>query len=129
MIADQRQILVALAPCDLIDRDLEQGLEPVGGQKLLADALDDPPDGLPVDPHQPAGRGLVGLGRKPGHDIVKVAREPGAVAGERHALHVRAVLGAAQPPQPAADLKPPETEIHSPPDRVVILHVLARHRR
>ena len=63
------------------------------------------------------------------HDILEVAREPGAVAGERHALHVRAVHRAARPPEPAADLEPPEAEIHRPSDRVVILHALARHRR
>src|SRR5450755_31187 len=54
VIADQREVAVALAPRDLVDRDLEQVVESVGGQQFVADALDDPPDRLPVDPHQPA---------------------------------------------------------------------------
>ena len=65
VIADQRQVLMALAPRDLVHRDVEQIVEPVGWQQLLADALDDPRDRLPVDPQQPAGRRPVGLGQQP----------------------------------------------------------------
>ena len=129
VIACQRQVPVALAPGDLIQRDLKQRLQPVDGQKLIANALDDPPGGLPVDPYQPADRGPVGLRHQPRHQILEIPGEPGAVAGERDALHVHPVLGAAQPPQPGTDLQSPEAEIDMPPDRVMILHVLPRHRR
>jgi hypothetical protein len=55
------EVAVALAPGDLIERDLKQVAEPVGRQQLIADPLDDPPDRLPIDPHQPRNRGLIGL--------------------------------------------------------------------
>jgi len=61
VIACERQVAVALAPGDLIQRDLKQLLQPVDRQQLIANALDDPPDGLPVDPYQPADRGPVSL--------------------------------------------------------------------
>ena len=69
------------------------------------------PNRLPLDPRQPAGRGLVGLRRQPRDELLEVAREARAVAGERDALHVHAVLGAAQPPQPRVNLKPPAAQI------------------
>lgn len=129
MIADQRQGAMALSPRDLVDRDLKEFLEPVGAvEMLIADALDDPPDGLPVDPHQPADRGLVGPGRQPRDELLEVAREASAVAGERDALHQRPVLGTAQPPQPSADLQPPDPQVQMPPDRVVMLAALATAR-
>ena len=128
VIADQRQVAVALSPRDLVDRDLKQLAEPVLADVLVGDTLDDPPDRLPVDPRQPAGRRLVGLGRQPRHEVVEVAREARAVAGERDALDVHAVLRTAQPPQPGADLQAPDPEIQMPPDRVVVLLVLAMAR-
>ena len=51
MIADQREVAMALAPRDLIQRDLKQVVEPIGREQLVADPLDDPPDRLPIDPH------------------------------------------------------------------------------
>ncbi len=63
------------------------------------------------------------------HDqVVKVAREPRAVASERDALHVHAVLGATKPPQPGVNLQPPTAEIEVAPDRVVKLLVLPMAR-
>ena len=128
MIADDRQVAVALSPRDLVDRDLKQTCEPVAVDQLLPDTLDDPSDRLPVDPRQPAGGGLVGLGRKPGDQVLEVAREPRAVAGERDALHVRAVLGATNPPEPGVNLQPPAPEIEMAPDRVVMLPALPMAR-
>ncbi len=128
VIADHRQVAVALSPRDLVDRDLKQTAEPVAVDQLLPDTLDDPPDRLPVDPRQPAGRGLVGLRRQPRDQVLEVAGEPRAVAGERDALHVRAVLGAAHPPEPGVNLQPPAPEIEMAPDRVVMLPALPMAR-
>ena len=120
---------MALAPRDLVDRDLKQLPEPVGlGEMLLPDPLDDPPDRLPIDPHQPRDRRLVGLRYQPRDEIVKVARETGAVTRERDALDMHAVLGTAQLAQRRADLKPPDAKVEMAPDRVVILNTLAGHR-
>ena len=103
--------------------------EPVAVQELVADALDDPPDRVPVDPRQPAGCRLVGLRRQPRHEALEVASEARAVAGERDTLDQRAVLGTAQPPEPGVDLEPPDPEIEMPPDRVVTLAALTMPRR
>ena len=124
VIADQRQVAVALSPRDLVDRDLKQIAEPVGVEQLAADALDDPPDRLPVDPRQPAGGRLVGLRRQPDDEVLEIAREPRAVTSERDALHMHAVLGATKPSQPGVNLQPPAAEIEVAPDRVVMLPAL-----
>ena len=130
VITDQRQVPVSLAPRDLVDRDLKQIAETVQlAQVLVGDALDDPPDRVPVDPRQPAGRGLVGLRRQPRDQVLEVAREPGAVTGERHALDQRPMLGADKPSQPRVNLEPPDPEVQVAPDRVVTLLVLAIARR
>jgi hypothetical protein len=108
VVADEREVAVALAPGDLVDPDRKQIAEPVAVQQLLADALDDPPDRVPVDPGQPAGRALIGLRRQPRDQVLEITREPSAVTGERNALHVRAVLRADKPPQPSVNLQPPD---------------------
>ncbi len=128
VIGDQRQVPVALAPRDLIDRDLVEIIEPVAIEVLGTDALDDPTDRLPIDPRQPARRGLIHARRQPRDEIVEVAGEPGAVAGERDPLHVHAVLGALQAPQSRADFQPPDPEIQVPPPRLVRLEVVAMPR-
>lgn len=126
VITDQREVAVSLSPRDLIDRDLKQIRQPVlSCEHLLADALDDSADRVPDDPGQPAGRGLVGLRRQPRDQVLEIAGEPGAVTGERDALHQRTVLGATEPPQPGVHLQAPAAEIQVPPDRVVMLLVLA----
>ena len=120
---------MALAPRDLIQRDLKQVVEPIGREQLVADPLDDPPDRLPIDPHQPTGRGPIGLGHQPGDQVLEVPGEAGAVPGERHALHVHTVLGTAQPSKPRVNLQSPDPEIQVPPDRVVVLLALPMRRR
>ena len=129
VIADDRQVAVALAPRDLVDRDLKQIAEPVAVDQLLPDPLDDPSDRLPVDPAS-AGRSRSCRSSSPAtRQVLEVARKPRAVAGERDALHVRAVLGATQPSQPRVNLQPPAAEIQVPPDRVVMLPALPMARR
>src|SRR5450631_2917385 len=61
-----------LAPRDPVDRDLKQIGEPVLVKLLVGDALDDPPDRVPVDPSQPAGRGPVALGHQPRDEILEI---------------------------------------------------------
>ena len=116
---------MSFAPCDLVDRDLKQIAQTIGVDQLTADPFDDPADRGPVDPRQPAGRGLVGLRCQPRDEVLEIASEPDAVTGEWDALHQRAVLGATQPPQPRMDLEPPDPEIKATPDRVMMLLVLA----
>lgn len=129
MIGRQREEVMPAAPRDLVDPDIEEVLKPRAAELISADTLDHPPDGLPVNAQQPGDRRLISLGRKPRHEIVKVARQAGAVARERHALDVHAVFRAAHLTQPGSDLQAPDAEIQVPPDRVVILRALAGHRR
>jgi len=98
VIGDQRQVAVSFAPRDLVDRDRGQIAQLLAVAEVLADALDDPPDRLPVDPRQPARRRLVGLGRQPRDEVIEVAGEPRTVSRERDPLDVHAVLRAAHPP-------------------------------
>jgi hypothetical protein len=129
MVGDEREVAVAFAPRDLVDRDRKQVPEPVGlGEMLLADALDDPADRLPVNPYQLRDRRLVGLRRQPRGEIVEIARETGPVTRERDALDMHAVLGTAQLAQRRADLEFPDPKVQMAPDRLVILDTFARHR-
>jgi hypothetical protein len=128
VVGDQRQVAMAAAPRDLVDADVKEIIQAPLVKLLVADTRDDAPHGLPVHAHQPADRRLVGLGGKPRHQIVEIARQAGAVTRERHCLDTDAVLRTAQLAQPRADFQAPHTEIEMPPDRVVRLHALARGR-
>jgi hypothetical protein len=92
-------------------------------------ALDAPPDRLPVDSRQPAARCHVVRGRQPRrHEILEATGQAGAVTGERDAVDAHAVLRTAQPPQPGVNLQAPTAESQMPPDRVVMLPLLAMAR-
>ena len=117
------------APRDLVDADVEEIVQPVGVELLLPDTRDDPPDGLPVDAHQPADRAPIGLRGQPRHQVLKVPAEARTLTRERHTLDVHAVNRAGNPPQRRADLKTPHTKVQVTPGRLVALDVLAVGRR
>ena len=75
VVGHEREVVVLALPADLVDPDVEQVVEPAGIELVVADALDDPPDRVPVDPQHPLDRRLVGARRKP-----RVRVEPGRVA-------------------------------------------------
>ena len=50
MVGDEREVVVLALPADLVDPDVVEIVEPVGVELVVADALDDPPDRVPVDP-------------------------------------------------------------------------------
>ena len=111
MVGDQGQVVVVAFPADLVDPDADQpvesgGVEPVGDHPRA-----DPPNTVPVQPGEPGDRGLVGLGRQGGHQVLEVAGEPRAVPGEGHRLHPHPVGRAAQPAQPGTQLHPPAPEV------------------
>jgi hypothetical protein len=128
VIGDEGEVAVLLAPGHLVDPDLEQIVQPIRIELVGADARDDPPDGVPVDPDQPLDRRLVGPGGQPRDERLEVAREPTRVPGERNALHPDPVLGALKPPQLSAELEPPHAEIEVPPDRLDMLAVMTVRR-
>ncbi len=55
VVGHEREVVVLALPADLIDPDLKQVLETVRVQLIGADPADDPPNGVPVDSHQPGG--------------------------------------------------------------------------
>ncbi len=116
-------------PADLVDADVIEVLQTIGVELVVADALDDPPDRVPVDPQHPLDRRLIGPRRQPRDQALKVPGELRPRPGERNALRPRPMLRAPQPPTTAMDLQPPDPEIKMPPDRVLRPRVLARRRR
>ena len=111
MVDHEREVLVLALPADLVDPDLVEIVQAAGIELVVADALDDPPDRVPVDPQHPLDRRLVGPRRQPRDQALEVARELRARPGERDALGPRPVPRAPQPPATAMDLQPPDPEI------------------
>jgi hypothetical protein len=103
VIGDAGQVAVMAAVGDLVDADADQALEPALVEMVGDDALDDPPDGVPADPQQPADRRAGHLLGQPGDDVLEVARVRGAGARPRHRLQANAAVAAAQAPQLALD--------------------------
>ena len=117
MVTDEGEVAVLLAPGHLVDADIEQLIQAVGVELVAGDALDDPPNGAPVDPHQPADRALVGPRSQVGDEALEVPGEVRARTGERNALGAHPMNRAGQSPQLRTDLKPPDPEIQVAPDR------------
>jgi hypothetical protein len=82
MVGDEREVVVLTLPADLVDPDLKQSVEPIGIKLIVADALDDPPDRIPVDPQHPLDRRLIGPSGQPGDQAFEVAREVRSGPGE-----------------------------------------------
>ncbi len=129
MVDHEREVLVLALPADLVDANVVEIVQAAGIELVVADALDDPPDRVPVDPQHPLDRRLVSPRRQPRDQTLEIARELGARPGERDALRARPMLRAPQAPATAMDLKPPDPEIKMPPDRVLRPRVLTRPRR
>src|SRR5215210_35313 len=91
------------AVADLVDADADQPLEPALVEVLGDDAFDDPSDGVPADPEQPADRRARHLLGQPRHDVLEVARVMGARPGPWDRLHPHAAVATAQQPQLAFD--------------------------
>lgn len=83
VVRDQGQILVVLAPADLVHANLGQALRPARVQLLVGDPLTHGPDGAPGDPGERRHRGLVGPSGQPHHKVLKVGREARTGPGER----------------------------------------------
>ena len=97
VVRDEREVLVVLAPGDLIDPDHDQPVEVVVVEFGGHDAFADPPDRVPVDPQEPRDRALVGAGGQERGGVLELGGKPRTVAGERRPLGDHPVLGTAQP--------------------------------
>jgi len=85
VVDDHGQVPMAFADRDLIEPEPRESREQVASLLgLRGDALADPPDGPPRDPHQMTDRGLAGVDRQPRDRVFEAAREPGVVPGPRH---------------------------------------------
>ncbi len=119
MVADQGQVLVVLAPRDLVNADLDQPGQPVRVQLLRGHPLTHRPDGAPGHPGERGHRGLVRPGGQPHHQVLEVSREARPGPGERDGLGEHAVLRAVQaapahhqPTLASAQVKVPPPGVH-----------------
>ena len=117
VVGDQGQILVVLAPADLVHPDVDQAVEALGVEFVAHDPFADAAHGVPVDAQEPRDGRLVGLRGQERGDVFEVAGEPAAMAGERDCLNDDPMLGAGQPAQPSPDLDPGPAEVQVPPAR------------
>src|SRR5215217_7394426 len=88
---------------DLVDADADQALEPALVEMVGGHALEDPPDGVPADPQQPADRRARHLLRQPRDHVLEVARVCGPRPRPWDRLHANTAIAAAQQPQLALD--------------------------
>src|SRR5436305_577731 len=129
VVGDEREVAVLLSPGHLVNPDLEQPLQPLRVELVGSDALDDPPNGSPVDSEHPLDRRLVRLGREPLHELLEVTGEVRSWTGERHPLGPHPVHGANEPAERCADLEPPDAEIQVPPVGLDLADVVAMRGR
>ena len=118
MVRDQGQVLVVLAPGDLIDADVDQPGQSLRVQLLGGDPLAHRADGAPGDPRERGHGGLVGLGDQPHDQVLEVGGEPGSGAGEVDSLGDHAVFRASQPAALHRQLADPSAQVKMPPPGV-----------
>ena len=121
------QVSLAFADRDLIHA---QALEP-GEQVALClglggDALADPADRPPRDPHQLRDRRLARVHRQPGGLVLEAAREPGVVPGPRHRRDHHPVTLAAHARRVGFKEAQRRAEIERPPPTAPFALVIAR---
>ena len=125
VVEHHRHVFVPLAVAQLVNADAPQAAEEVGVlARILADALDDPPDRLPRNPHQLAHRGLVRVHGQPGALVLEVQREPAAGPRPGHVLHHHTVLLALHPRHLGFQVRLHRAEIQRtplPPARAVVV--------
>ena len=117
VIDNQRQVLVAAFPGDLIDTDMD---EPFDARQVRCggdDPFDDLVDGPPRHPTQHGGCGAVHAGDTPHHEVFEVAGDPGAGAGEGHLLDPDPVIGARQTSERARNGEGLTADVEVPPFR------------
>lgn len=125
----ERQVLVVLAPGDLVHPDAEQPVEACRGRARSDDSLTRSAHRAPRHPAQAGDRCLVHPRRQPRQQFIEVAGQLGSWPGERHALDDDAVSRAAQPAQRRGQLHAPHAQIQMPPARLHRSRVVARAGR
>ncbi len=109
------------AVADFVHADQLEAVQPTVIELVGDDALEDLPDGLPADPHQPGDLRLAHLLRQPRREILEIAGVPRARPRPRHMLVHIAAARAVQPPEPALDHAPRGAEIQRPPALLAVL--------
>ena len=116
VVDHQGQVLVVLAPGDLVHPDAEEAVETVRVELGRHHPLARPSHRAPRHPAQPGHGGTVHPRGQPGQQVIQVAGQMRTRAGEGHGLDHHAVGGATQPPEAGSNLEPPRAEIEvSPP--------------
>ena len=93
MIDHDGDVLVVAAIAQLVDTDVRQVVERVGGAMARHDAFDDRTHGPPRDPHQRAERRLVRFLRQIRHLLLEVVGEPGLALSPRNELDDHTATG------------------------------------
>ena len=128
MVRDEGQVLVPAAPAHVVDPDLEKTVQSARVETGLHHPGDHPPDGVPVDPHEPADGGLVHLGGEEADEILQVGGVARTGPGEGDAFCPHAMIRAGQPPQLGTHLEAPDTEVEVAPRRLDRTAVIACFR-
>jgi len=128
VVDNEGQVLVVAPPADLVDPDAEQPVESPGVELGVDDALAGPTNGSPRHPTQPGDRRLVHPRRQPRDEVVEVAGQVRARAGERDRFDDDPVGRARQPPQGGLDLDRPRAQVEVSPRRRARPGVVAGRR-
>jgi hypothetical protein len=127
MVGDHGQVLLTLANRDLVEPELrEPGEQVAAAFRFGADALADPPDRPPRDPHQLTDRGLARVDRKPRGLIVERPGEPGVVTLPRHRCDHHPVLLALNAGRVRLQEAERRAEIKRPPPPATLAKVIPR---
>src|ERR1035437_9169779 len=98
VVEDHGQVALPLAVADLVDPDpLEVGEEVSPSLLAAYHPGDDGGHTAPADPQQDRHRALGAAGHQPGHLVLELGGEPGAVPGPGHRSHHHPMLWATDP--------------------------------
>ncbi len=130
VVADDRQVVMALAVAHLVDADAAQARERVSTTPDLVEGpRDDGADRAPRDAEQLADGRLRRAGDKPLDLVLKAGGEAGAWSCPQHPGGSRAVSGALHPPGVGLHVGRPRPQVQCPPAARPVASVVLRAPR
>jgi hypothetical protein len=109
VVDDDGHVLVVLAVRQLVDPDVRQPIEAIGGAEPAHDTLHDVSHGGPGDPEHGRDGRLVGALRQVRRCLLELPGEPRPVLGPRHRLAHHSAARAVHATQPV-----PQQQHHAP---------------
>jgi hypothetical protein len=117
VVGDDGQVAMAPAIAHLVNTEHAQAVQAPWIETFGGHALDDPPDGVPGDPHQPRDRVLGHLLRQISDHVLEVAREATARPRPRDRLDPHTAVAALNAPHPRGEEAALAAEVEMPPAR------------